>query len=143
VIKAFESKVLDWSSFYFTADDYRYRFTLESKKQFIELLKELFNRGVAYRGQRMRWDSVIQGKTSELGRYLTGRSRSLDFYEPAPNLERTDNRLIREKILSLTQTEAKKRGIGKSTLHYLRKNARKDQFAIYKPVITKLSTPHH
>ena len=30
--QAFESKVLDWSSFYFKADDYPYCFTLEAKK---------------------------------------------------------------------------------------------------------------
>ena len=74
---------------------------------------------------------------------MTGRARSLDFSEPAPILERTDNRAIRETILNLTQSEAKKRGIGKSALHYLRKNTCKDETTIYKPVMSKLFTSHH
>ncbi|MFI5450236.1 MAG: CRISPR-associated endonuclease Cas1 [Candidatus Bathyarchaeia archaeon] len=139
VLQAFQSKLLDWSSFYFTAKDYRYRFTLEAKKKFIEKLKEQFNKGVAYRGRHMRWDNVIQHKTVELSRFLVGKSSTLNFDEPSPVLERADNRLMREKILSLTQSEARTRGIGRSTLHYLRKNACKDQFTIYKPVMRKLS----
>jgi CRISPR-associated protein Cas1 len=139
-IQAFESKMLGPRDFYFTGDDYHYRFELEAKARFIELLRERFNSGVVYKDHRMKWDTVIQEKTSELARYFTGRSRSLDFSEPAPILERTDNRLVREKILSLTQSEAKERGIGKSTLHYLRRNAsRRDQFAVYKPIMTKLA----
>jgi hypothetical protein len=69
----------------------------------------------------------MKEKTNELGRYLTGRYQRLDFSEPAPILERTDNRAIREAILTLTESEARKRGIGKSTLHYLCKNARDGQ----------------
>lgn len=122
VIQGFESKALDSHDFYFTGDDYRYRFELDAKRRFIQVLRERFNSGVSYKGRRMKWDTVIQEKTSELGKYLTGQSSKLDFSEPAPILEWTDNRLIREKILSLTQSEARKRGIGKSTLHYLRKN---------------------
>jgi CRISPR-associated protein Cas1 len=139
VLQAFESKVLDWSSFYFTADDYRYRFTLESKKRFIELVKEVFNKGVAYRGQRMKWDSVIRQKVLELSRFLVGKSSQIDFEEPSPTLSRFDNMELRERINSLTSDQAKRLGIGKSTFHYLRKNARKSQFTIYRPVLTKLS----
>ncbi len=71
----------------------------------------------------MKWDTVIQEKVSELGRYLSDRCRRLDFYEPIPLLERTDKRAIREGILALRQIDARKLGIGKSTLHYLRKSA--------------------
>ncbi len=67
--------------------------------------------------------SGIQEKATELGRYLNGRSPRLDFSEPAPILKRTDNRAVREAILRLTQAEARKPGVGKSTLHYLRKKA--------------------
>jgi len=49
----------------------------------------------------MKWDTVIQEKVSELGRYLSDRCRRLDFYEPIPLLERTDKRAIREGILAL------------------------------------------
>jgi CRISPR-associated protein Cas1 len=124
VIQAFESEALKLSDFYFTGDDYRYRFESEAKQRFINLIRERFNAGVAYRGRVLKWDTVIEKKTEELGRFLTGKSSTLDFMEPAPKLEREDSRELRTKILSLTDSQAKETGIGKSTLHYLRKKAR-------------------
>jgi CRISPR-associated protein Cas1 len=140
VMQAFESGALDLPHFYFTGDDYRYRFDVEAKSRFLNLLREQFNSGVVYKSGGVKWDTVIQEKTSELGRYLSGRSHELDLSAPAPVLERTDNLLIREKILSLTQSEAKERGIGKSTLHYLRINAKHGRsFKVYKPILEKLN----
>ena len=139
VIQAFESKILAVHDFYFTGDDYRYRFEHDAKVRFNDILHEQSNSGVKYKGRVLKWDTMIQEKTSELGRYLSGRSQRPDFSEPAPILERTDNRAVREAILSLTQTEASKRGIGKSTLHYLRKKARSNSaFNTYSNVRSKL-----
>ena len=123
VIQAFESKILQLRDFYFTGDDYRYRFEVEAKHRFIQALRERFNSGAAHKGCTMKWDTVIQEKTTQLGRYLTGKSQTLNFTEPSLILERTDTREVREAILNLTQSEAKKRGIGKSTLHYLQERA--------------------
>jgi CRISPR-associated protein Cas1 len=124
VMQAFESKTLELNDFYFTGDDYRYRFEAEAKTRFIQVLRGQFNSGVKYEGRVLKWDTVIQEKTNELARYLNGRMQRLDFTEPSPVLERTDNRTVREAILNLTQAEARELGIGKSTLHYLRKNAK-------------------
>ena len=55
-----------------------------------------------------------------------------------PVLERTDNRVVREAILALTQSEARRHGIGKSTLHYLRQNARRGLFRPYGKTVAKL-----
>jgi CRISPR-associated protein Cas1 len=140
VRKAFESGVLDVDSFYFVEQDYRYSFELEAKGRFLDLLREQFNSGVEYKGRRMKWDTVILQKANELARYLKGRSISVDFSQPAPVLERSDSRTIREAILTLTQSEARKRGIGKSTLHYLRRNARdQHSFKIYSKVKEKMA----
>ena len=138
VIEAFESKTLDLHDFYFTGDDYRYKFEVEAKQRFINALRERFNSGVRYNGRTMKWDTVMQEKTSELARCLNGRSRSLDFSEPSPILKRADDRAVREMILSLTQSGAENRGIGKSTLHYLRKNAHKPSFSIQAKVSKRL-----
>jgi CRISPR-associated protein Cas1 len=132
VRKAFESGALDAKSFYFVEQDYRFSFELDAKGRFLNLLREQFNSGVKYKGRVLKWDTVIQQKANELARYLTGRSSTVDFSEPAPVLERSDSSMIREKILSLTQSEAEKRGIGKSELHYLRRKARdQHSFKIY------------
>jgi CRISPR-associated protein Cas1 len=100
VVHAFESDVLDLHDFYFTGDDYRYRFEPEAKQRFIGLLRDRFNAGVEYKGRVLKWDTVIEQKTNELGRFLIGRSQSIEFLEPSPKLERTDNRALRNTILN-------------------------------------------
>jgi CRISPR-associated protein Cas1 len=86
VRKAFESGRLGSSDFYFTEHDYRFGFEMEAKGRYLQALRERFNSGVQYKGRRLKWDTVIQQKTNELARYLTGRSSELDFSEPAPDL---------------------------------------------------------
>ena len=138
VIEAFESGVLDLPDFYFTGDDYRYRFETEAKGRFLGLLREQFNVGVRYNGRVLKWDTVIEQKTIELGRCLIGRIGGLDLSEPSPNLRGTYELELRRRMLSLTQRDAERLGIGKSTLHYLRKNARSTRpLKINKPVIDK------
>jgi hypothetical protein len=117
--------------FYFTGDDYRYRFEVDAKQHFIQVLRERFNSGVRYKGQILKWDTVIEHKTNELARFLVGKSTTLDLTEPAPKLERQDNREFRAKILALSVTEARRLGIGKSTFHYLRQNLKNQTFKCY------------
>jgi len=139
VMDAFESGVLDLPDFYFTGDDYRYRFEPEAKKRFLDLLRGRFNSAVRYKGRAIKWDTVIEQKTTELGRYLVGRSNLLDFSEPSPMLKRTDSVGLRRQILSLSQTEAERFGIGRSTLHYLRKNAGSERsFQVHPGVRAKI-----
>ena len=139
VMEAFEPGVLDLPDFYFTGDDYRYRFEPEAKQRFLDLLRERFNAGVKYNGRTLKWDTVIEQKTVELGRCLIGRSGRLDFSEPAPYLERTDNEELRRRVLALSSKGAASLGIGKSTLHYLRKSARNTgAFMTYRKVRQKL-----
>ncbi|MGA2460729.1 MAG: hypothetical protein ABSF82_04850 [Candidatus Bathyarchaeia archaeon] len=131
VIQAFESGVLSLSDFYFTGDDYRYRFEIEAKQRFIDLIRERFNAGVACKGRVLKWDTVIEQKANEMGRFLLGKSLTLDFAEPAPRLVRNDDREMRAKILALTSSQAKSLGLEKSTLHYLRLHAKRQRFEIY------------
>ena len=135
VMEAFEPQVLDLPDFYFTGDDYRYRFEPEAKQRFLDLLRERFNSVVEYKGRALKWDTVIEQKAVEFGRFLAGRIGKLDFSEPYPNLRRTDDGELRRRILSLSQSNAKKLGIGKSTLHYLRVRAKSDSsFKAYRNV---------
>jgi CRISPR-associated protein Cas1 len=139
VFEAFESRTLNWRSFFFTSDSYDYRFEAEAKKRFLSLLKERFNRGVRYKGRMMRWDTLVLEKTKELARYLTGKSNTLNFTEPCPTLERMDDREFRSKILALDASQAKQLGIGRSELHYLRRNARSEKpFKLYRETRQRL-----
>jgi hypothetical protein len=135
--------VLDLPDFYFTGDDYRYRFRPESKQRFLDLIRKRFNSPVSYKGGAFKWDIVIEQKTAELGRYLVGRTGTLDFSEPSPNLHRADDRDLRRRIPALTQREAQKLGIGKRTLHYLDRKARDYQsFTVYSKVRSKIGAKH-
>jgi hypothetical protein len=127
-MEAFQSRKLDLPNFYFTGDDYRYRFEFEAKTRFITLLRERFNSGANYDGRILKWDTVIEQKVAELGRFLTGKTSALDFEEPSPELACYDDRQLRCRILTLSQSEAKEVGIGKSTLHYLRKRAQEQGY---------------
>jgi hypothetical protein len=142
-LEAHESGVLDLRDFYFTADDYRYQFELEAKRLFLGLLRERFNSGVRYKGRAFKWDTVIEQKTAELGRYLVGRSSDFDFSEPAPDLHMTDDKSLRRRILDLSQSGAQSLGIGRSTLHYLRRNATLERpFRVYGKVRQRLDSAH-
>jgi len=138
-MQAFESNVLDMKDFHFTADDYRYRIEVEAKRRFLELLKDRFNSGCKYNGKRCKWDTVILGKTQELGRFLSSKTNSLDFVSPSPKLERRDSLALRKRIFELTQGEAKELGVGKSTLHCLRQKAGADHpFKVYHKIADRL-----
>jgi hypothetical protein len=69
----------------------------------------------------MKCDTIMEQKTIELSRFLTLKSRIVDFAEPTPALQRDDSRELRARILALTSADAKRLGIGRSTFHYLRK----------------------
>jgi len=138
-MQAFESGALDLPHFYFTGDDYRYRFDVDAKTRFLNLLREQFNSGVKYKGNILKWDTVIELKALELSRFLLGRSREMGVMEPHPILDRSDNLNMRRRILSLTQKDAERLGVGKSTLHYLRKHALHDHgFKIYEKLRSRL-----
>jgi len=140
VMESFESGMLDLPDFYFTGDDYRYRLEPEAKERFLDLLRERFNSGVKYKGCALKWDTVIEHKVVELSRFLTAKTERLDFSDPSPSLHRIDNVQFRRRILDLSQPDAARLGIGKSTLHYLRKNARGERsFMTHAKVRTKLS----
>jgi CRISPR-associated protein Cas1 len=140
VIQAFESGSLDVPHFYFTGDDYRYRFDVEAKRRFISLLREQLNLGVSYKARVSKWATVIEHKAIELSRFLVGKSSSLDFTKPSPKLGRYVDPELRRKILFLSQSEASEVGIGRSTLHYLKKRAREGScFRGYRRTLLRLN----
>jgi len=141
VIQAFESKTLDLHDFYFTGDDYRYRFEPDARQRFIDLIRERFNSGVSYKGRVLRWDTIIEQKAMELSRALINGTSAVDFATPSPKLERVDGQDIRTKILALTSSQAKQIGIGRSTLHHLRKKAKANRsFNVYSATRTELQS---
>lgn len=62
---------------------------------------------------------IIEQKTTELSRYVSGKCQLPEFSEPRPELEGTDSVVFRRRILSLSRSEAQSLGIGKSVSSYL------------------------
>jgi len=121
VVEAFESGVLDLPDFYFTGFILlQIYFETEAEQRFIDLLREHCNGGVKYGGRVPKWDTVIELKTAESGRHLVGKSSRLDFSEPAPTLSRVDGRELREEILNLSNSDARR--IGKKTCGFRSKS---------------------
>ncbi|MGA3109048.1 MAG: hypothetical protein ABSD99_06275 [Candidatus Bathyarchaeia archaeon] len=59
--------------------------------------------------------------------------------EPAPTLQWDDSCELRARIIALTASEATQLGIGKSTLHYLRRRAKGERsFTTYRGVRSKV-----
>jgi CRISPR-associated protein Cas1 len=124
VLQAFGAGKLDSSSFYYVESDYRYMFESEAKGRFLELLRNAFNSRISYHGKMLRWDTVIQEKAVELGRFLKASRAPLAFQEPKVAFEKSDSKALKEAIENLTNAEARKRGITKQTMFDLRKRAR-------------------
>lgn len=88
VLEMFTSSQLDIRDFYFTGDDYTYRFEHDAKLRFIRQLVERFKKRVMYDRELCSWSTVIQDKTRQLANHLSDPTRPIDFTDPAPILER-------------------------------------------------------
>ncbi|MCD6476972.1 MAG: CRISPR-associated endonuclease Cas1 [Candidatus Aenigmarchaeota archaeon] len=138
IINALENKVFVKKDFIRT-ENYNIRLRPSGAKKLTKELEKIFNMKVDYKGKKYTWAFIIRMKTKELARYLSGKRLGIDFGNPMPVLERQDTYELRQKILNLSYSEAKKMGIGKGALHDLKRRAKGDKpFKIYKKVQEKL-----
>lgn len=72
VLDAFTSKLLGIEDFYFTGDDYTYRFEAKPKQKFIGALRQQFR----------PWDTSIEASALRLVQYLNGESKELELSTP-------------------------------------------------------------
>jgi CRISPR-associated protein Cas1 len=113
--------------------------SLEGARRLLEALRVRFNSTVHFRGKLYIWDTIIRLKAQELADHILGKRHELSFDDPGPTLRRNDSEQARSLILSLSSAQARKLGIGKSTLHYLRKNAKGERsFTVYGKVRKRL-----
>ena len=80
------------------------------------------------------YDSV-----SQLAQYISDKKKTIEFVVSHVEINRDDDLLIREKILSMSPEERKKLDINKSILWYLKKNiTSKDKIKIYDKILDKI-----
>lgn len=123
VISCLEQEKFNQKDF-FRMDNYVLRLRPEAVKRFLEYLRASFNSTVIHEGRNYQWDTIIQLKAQEFANYILGRNKTLDFADPDPHLTKEDSRELRERIQKLSTSEARKLGIKKNTLWYLKRRAR-------------------
>jgi len=124
---------------FYRMDNYVLRLKSEAVRKLIDALRIRFNSPVRYTGRFYSWDTLIRLKAQELANYVVGKRTNLDFGEPKQILDRTDSEAVRNRILSMTTVDARKRGIRKNTMWYLKQRAlTANNFVTYGKVRTKL-----
>lgn len=88
VLEMFTNNQLGLRDFYFTGDNYIYRFEHDAKLRFIQALAERFKKPVQTGGQACSWSTVITQKTRDLAEFIENPRAELDFTQPEPVLER-------------------------------------------------------
>jgi CRISPR-associated protein Cas1 len=138
VINALEKKMFDKKDFIRT-ENYNLKLRLSGARKLIKEVEAQLNKKVFYRKNWYSWHYIILLKTQELAQYLLGKRRELRFDLPRLELKRIDNVKLREKILKFPYSKAKKLGISKGTLWYLKHNAMSDKpFKVYRNSRRKL-----
>jgi CRISPR-associated protein Cas1 len=133
-----EKKIFDKKDFIRT-ENYNIKLRPIGAKKLIKEVETQLNKTTNYLGRKYSWSYIIFLKARELAQYLFGKRSDVDFSIPSPNIERKDSYELREKILKLSYSKAKKLGIGKSELWYLKQKVISDgPFKIYKKVEEKL-----
>lgn len=139
VIDSFENNVFDKRDFIRT-ENYNLKLRLIGAKKFVKEVEKQFNRKVQYLGTEYRWSFVILMKARELSQFLLNKRKEINFSMPKFEIERIDNNELRERILKLTNSEARKLRIAKNELWYLKQKAKSESsFKIYKKVLQKIS----
>ncbi len=125
---------------FYRMDNYVLRLKTEAAKRLIDALRIKFNSTVKHKGKYYSWDTILRLKAQELANYILSKRIALSFEDPKPALSRDDHAVVRDKILSLTVPEARKHGIGKTTLWYLQRRACGEKpFKIYRNTRTRLA----
>ncbi len=107
----------------------------------MEELDRQFSQVTKYGMRNEQWSSIIDIKAQELANYLIGKKKLIDFSFPSLDLERVDNKELRDKIMSMSYYQWDKMGYSKGTLHYMKQNARDNKpFTLYPSVRKKLQT---
>jgi CRISPR-associated protein Cas1 len=138
VLSALEKEIFTKKDFIRT-ENYNIRIRPDGVKKLMAELIPQFSKTVKYSGYHREWGYIITEKAYELGQFIIGKRKALDFSEPEPVLERHDSDDMRKKILDMSYTEWERMGFSKGTLNYLKRNAKDDKpFKIYGKVRDKL-----
>jgi CRISPR-associated protein Cas1 len=102
-------------------NNYNIRLRESAAKMLINKIKVNFNSTSVYKGKNRALEFTLLDNIRKLADYVSDKSNVLEFYIPEVKIDRNDDIVVRDKILSITPAERKKLKINKSTLWYRQK----------------------
>jgi len=141
VIQLLEEKKIKKSDFIIT-ENYHTRLGENVAKMLIEKINSNFNARYNYKNQKnYSYQIILQDNLQQLSNFISDKKKEFKIIIPTMSLDREDNLKLRERILSMNESERKKLGINKSTLWYIKNNLKKGKtVGIYDKVLSKIQT---
>ena len=116
VIQVLESGLK--KSDFITTENYHIRLRPDTAKTLIGKIQENFNKRYLFNGKQHTLENIMFENVRELSKYISDKSKSLNFNIPDISIQRNDTNEVREKIASIDPEERKALKINKSTLWY-------------------------
>lgn len=121
VLQLLEEKKLKKADFIVT-ENYHLRLRPATAKMLIERISLNFNRSAKYKAKNHTYQNILLDNVQQLANFVIGKQReALQFNIPAIRIQRNDSLDLQQRILAMSPTERRQRGINKSTLWYQKK----------------------
>ena len=124
---------------FITTENYHIRLKPNIAKLLIEKIKNNFNKRYEFRNKQYTIDNIMFENVRELSRYISGKTKTLEFKIPDIEISRNDTIDMRNKIMSIDPEKRKELKINKSTLWYQKKNIKEGKaIKVYKKTRVKI-----
>ena len=141
VIETIAGRQLDRKADFLLTENYRVRLRPRAIGLLAERLSENFNRAVPFGGQRRTFDAILFETARKIARHLLGQSKQLDLNYPFGAFDGALDTQAAEMVSALTYAEARKLGISKAGLFYMKRRAAEGKpLRLYGKVARKLAT---
>ncbi len=119
VIELLETKIK--KSDFITTENYHIRLRPDTAKLLIEKIDGNFNKRYEFRNKQHRLENIMFENVRELSRYISGKTKTLDFKIPDIAISRNDTIDMKNRIMLIDTQKRKDLKINKSTLWYQQK----------------------
>ncbi|WP_268541336.1 CRISPR-associated endonuclease Cas1 [Candidatus Nitrosotenuis cloacae] len=138
IIQLLEDHKLKKSDFVVT-ENYHIRLRENTAKLLIEKIRFNFNHKMPYRKKNFTYQNILYDQIQQIANFISDKRKDIEFVVPHWVINRDDNSMLRNRILSLTPDQRRKLGINKSTLWYMKRNLNDGKTVkIYGKILSKL-----
>jgi CRISPR-associated protein Cas1 len=137
VIELLEMKLK--RSDFITTENYHIRLRPDTAKLLIEKIKNNFNKRYEFRNKQHTLDNIMFENVRELDKYISGKTKALDFKIPDIEISRNDTIGVKNKIMPIGPEKRNALKINKSTLWYQQKKIKEGKtIKMYKKIKMKI-----